>query len=246
MRLKDWRCDPTNYIGNLHNPPAGWQQGSGIWKHCPQFKTLFLTDLSSSTTMDCLLSWRLQCLKKNRILYLSERFVGGHAWKWAVNLPNWVEMCEARQDIGMCAGEAGSEAPPSWSPSQGHIHPSQAPVWKGRRKSFSFEHLKALKEIEEGSQLLRENLERDELKLSHTFRQRFSSIKSTILIPVLPEINRSSSNVPYKTRQCFTWRCTRWEEECQESYTGQLWASSRPCGDPSHRRGGELISGGKR
>ena len=113
-------------------------------------------------------------------------------------------MCEARQDIGMCAGEAGSEAPPSWSPSQGHIHPSQGPVRKGRRKSFSFEHLKALKEIEEGSQLLRENLERDELKLSHTFRQRFSSIKSTILIPVLPEINRSSSNVPYKTRQCFT------------------------------------------
>ena len=75
---------------------------------------------------------------------------------------------------------------------------------KVRRKSFSFEHLKALEEIEEGSQLLRENLERDELKLSHTFRQRFSSIKRAILIPILPEINRSSTNVPYIATQCFT------------------------------------------
>ena len=58
------------------------------------------------------------------------------------------------------------------------------------KATFLSRHLETLEEVKESSELVGEDLERNQLKFSDSFRQWFSSVKRTMMVPVLPAKNK--------------------------------------------------------
>ena len=49
------------------------------------------------------------------------------------------------------------------------------------------QHLQPLEQVEEGDHLVRQDLESNELNMTNCFRQRFSSVKGSYMVPIFSD-----------------------------------------------------------